>query len=159
MQHLRTIGDATDAVFLEAPAKKEKPKKLEDGGLFKDDDVYREQKNPNLIQLPADVLPSNIEMSVGVMNQATGLDNGLQPDMDPRLREVLEALDDEEYVDNELDDDFFESLNADGEPYDPEEDEEYYDSEEEYYNDEQDEEEEGGEVNEENYDWQAAFKK
>lgn len=38
---------------------------------------------------------------------------GLQPDMDPRLREVLEALEDEEYV--EEDDDFFGELVRDGE--------------------------------------------
>ncbi|KAL0565762.1 hypothetical protein ABG067_009610, partial [Albugo candida] len=62
-------------------------------------------------------------MSVGIMNQPTGTDNGLQPDMDPRLREVLEALEDEEYIEGDLDEDFFESLNAEGDPYDPEEDE------------------------------------
>ncbi|KAK4518256.1 uncharacterized protein ATC70_001608 [Mucor velutinosus] len=155
-QHLKPIG-GTDSVFLEAPTKKEKPKTLNDS-MFKDDDVHRDQKNPNLFQLPTNVLPSNIEMSVGVMNQSTGLDGGLQPDMDPRLREVLEALSDEEYVENDLDDDFFEALNADGEPYDPAEDEEYYDSEEEY-EDYEVEGEEGEEINEENYDWQAAFNK
>ncbi|KAL0135172.1 Low temperature viability protein-domain-containing protein [Mucor lusitanicus] len=155
-QHLKPIG-GTDSVFLEAPAKKEKPKTLNDS-MFKDDDVHRDQKNPNLFQLPSNVLPSNIEMSVGVMNQTTGLDGGLQPDMDPRLREVLEALSDEEYVENDLDDDFFEALNADGEPYDPAEDEEYYDSEEEY-EDYQVDGEEGEEINEDNYDWQAAFNK
>jgi protein LTV1 len=146
---------------LEAPSKKEKPKTLNDS-MFKDDDVHRDQKNPNLFQLPIDVLPSNIEMSVGVMNQPTGLDNGLQPDMDPRLREVLEALSDEEYIEGDLDEDFFESLNAEGEAYDPEEDdEEYYDSEEEieeYYEDEI-EGGEGQEVHADNYDWQTAFKK
>ncbi|KAL9555533.1 hypothetical protein MBANPS3_002318 [Mucor bainieri] len=156
-QHLKPIG-GTDSVFLEAPSKKEKPKTLNDS-MFKDDDVHRDQKNPNLFQLPSNVLPSNIEMSVGVMNQTTGLDGGLQPDMDPRLREVLEALSDEEYVENDLDDDFFEALNADGEPYDPAEDEEYYDSEEEYEDYEVDAEDGEEEINEENYDWQAAFNK
>ncbi|KAI8364009.1 Low temperature viability protein-domain-containing protein [Choanephora cucurbitarum] len=141
MQHLRTMGDATDAVFLEAP-KKEKARTLEDGFLKKD------------LDLPSSVLPSNVEMNVGVMNQQTGLDNGLQPDMDPRLREVLEALEDEEYVENDLDDDFFESLNAEGDFEDEEED--YVD-----YSDDDDEEEEDmpppkeGEA----YDWQAAFQK
>lgn len=115
--------------------------------IFKED---QPKKNPNLFELPSDVLPSNVEMSVGVMNQSTGLDNGLQPDMDPRLREVLEALSDEEYIDEALDDDFFEDLNAEGEAYDPAEDEEVYDD---YEEEEQDEE------NEENYDWEAAFKK
>jgi protein LTV1 len=154
-QHLKPIG-ATDAVFMEAPGKKEKPKRLDDSSMFKDNDEDRPQKNPNLFELPADVLPSNVEMPVGVMNQNTGLENGLQPDMDPRLREILEALSDEEYVENDLGDDFFEELNAEGEAYDPYEDEEYYDSEE-YYDDEQQEDEE--QVDEENYDWEAAFKK
>ncbi|CEP09868.1 hypothetical protein [Parasitella parasitica] len=155
-QHLKPIG-ATDAVFLEAPGKKEKPKTFNES-MFKDDDadVHRDQKNPNLFQLPANVLPSSIEMSVGVMNQSTGREGGLQPDMDPRLREVLEALSDEEYVEDDLGDDFFEALNADGEAYDPAEDEEYFDSEEEY---EEFEVEEGEEVNADNYDWQAAFDK
>ncbi|KAI8058918.1 Low temperature viability protein-domain-containing protein [Gilbertella persicaria] len=152
MQHLRTIGDATDAVFLAAPStKKEKPKTMDDGFLK---DEYREKKNPRLIELPSSVLPSQVEMSVGVMNQSTGLDQGLQPDMDPRLREVFEALSDEEYIED-LDDDFFDALNADGEPYDPEEDEDYVDSDYEDY--EQEEEQEV--VTEENYDWEAAFKK
>lgn len=118
--------------------------------IFKED---QPKKNPNLFELPSDVLPSNVEMSVGVMNQSTGLDNGLQPDMDPRLREVLEALSDEEYIDEALDDDFFEDLNAEGEAYDPAEDEEVYEDSEEEEHDEENEE------NEENYDWEAAFKK
>jgi protein LTV1 len=135
---------------LEAPSKKEKPKTLNDSMFKEDQDVHRDQKNPNLFQIPSDVLPSNIEMSVGVMNQPSGLDGGLQPDMDPRLREVLEALEDEEYVENDLDEDFFESLNADGDPYDPEE---------EYYEDEVEGEEGAEAPNPDNYDWEAAFKK
>ncbi|KAI8366887.1 Low temperature viability protein-domain-containing protein [Blakeslea trispora] len=141
MQHLRTMGDATDAVFLEAPTKK-KESKLEDGFLKED------------LQLPNSVLPSAVEMSVGVMNQQTGLDGGLQPDMDPRLREVLEALEDEEYVENDLGDDFFDSLNAEG---DFEEEEEEY--EEEEYEEEQEGEQQEGEQQEGEYDWQAAFQK
>ncbi|CAO3693312.1 unnamed protein product [Rhizopus stolonifer] len=155
-QHLKPIG-GIDTVFLEAPsAKKEKPKTM-DESIFKDD-IDRPQKNPNLFELPTNVLPSNIEMNVGVMNQSTGLDNGLQPDMDPRLREVLEALSDEEYVDDDLDDDFFENLNGEGEPYDPAddiEDEEYYDSEEEYEHADHEQEQ----ADEGNYNWEAAFKK
>jgi protein LTV1 len=40
---------------------------------------------------------------------------GFQPDMDPHLRQTLEALDDEAFVDERLEDDFFEDLLADGE--------------------------------------------
>jgi protein LTV1 len=36
---------------------------------------------------------------------------GLQPDMDPDVREALEALEIEDYIDEELDDQFFEQLN------------------------------------------------
>ncbi|OJI99016.1 hypothetical protein ASPVEDRAFT_124393 [Aspergillus versicolor CBS 583.65] len=44
---------------------------------------------------------------------------GFQPDMDPRLREVLEALEDEEYVDEKEDDDFFGELTGEGDEMDP----------------------------------------
>ncbi|KAL4991166.1 Low temperature viability protein [Aspergillus falconensis] len=44
---------------------------------------------------------------------------GFQPDMDPRLREVLEALEDEEYVDDKDDDDFFNELTAEGQEVEP----------------------------------------
>ncbi|KAI8060317.1 Low temperature viability protein-domain-containing protein [Gongronella butleri] len=174
MQHLRVIGESRDAVFLEAPsAKKEKSKQ---GGLqFRDNEVdtstadlfnkVERKKNPNLIELPEGVLPSAVE--VEKVNRTTGLEGGLQPDMDPRLREVLEALEDEEYVEDDLGEDFFDQLNdPEAEFYDPDEDE-YYDDEDDYYNDysgEEEEEEieevyEDAPVDPENYDWQAAFNK
>ncbi len=39
---------------------------------------------------------------------------GFQPDMDPRLREVLEALDDDAYVDEQAEEDVFGALTQDG---------------------------------------------
>ncbi|KAI8379564.1 Low temperature viability protein-domain-containing protein [Radiomyces spectabilis] len=148
-QHLKPIG-ATDAVFLEAPAAREKTKPSKTGVAFRDE-LPEDGKDRTLIEIPADVLPSEYEMKVGVMNQSTGLDGGLQPDMDPRLREVLEALEDEEFIDEDLNpDDFFTSLDADGEVYVPEDDEEEYDEEEE--------EVEEIFTDEGNYDWQAAFR-
>ncbi|KAG0172937.1 hypothetical protein DFQ28_008493 [Apophysomyces sp. BC1034] len=149
MQHLKPIG-ATNAVFLEAP-KKEKAKVTNDLA-FRDDD--NGQKNRQLIELPAGVLPSDIERDVGAMAHVSGLEGGLQPDMDPRLREVLEALDDEEYVEEGLDEEFFGNLNAEGDIYVPEEEDD-----EEYYEDEE-EEEEVEEIYDEDgsYDWQAAFR-
>jgi protein LTV1 len=173
MQHMKPIG-STDAVFLEAPGSSRKEKGGRRGG---DDDngglVLREEveaglfdrvndkKNPNLFEMPAGVLPSMIELDKGVMNQQTGLEGGLQPDMDPRLREVLEALEDEEYVENDLEEDFFDDLNDDtAEAYDPEEDEYYDDSDAEYeeYEDYEDDQVDGP-IDPENYDWQAAFNK
>ncbi|CAO3591665.1 unnamed protein product [Absidia cylindrospora] len=178
MQHMKPIG-ATDAVFLEAPGtRKEKaPGGRRDGGLLLREDVEarsgsggeglfdraNDKKNPNLFEMPASVLPSSIELEKGVMNQQTGLEGGLQPDMDPRLREVLEALEDEEYVEDDLED-FFGNLNDDTvEAYDPEEDEEEYyddsDAEYEEYEEEYEDQQVDGPVDPENYDWQAAFNK
>ncbi|KAI8146197.1 Low temperature viability protein-domain-containing protein [Fennellomyces sp. T-0311] len=134
-QHLRAIGGSTEAVFLEAPKKEEKPKKSS-ALAFKDEERQ-------VIELPSDVLPSSIEMNVGVMGQSTGLDGGLQPDMDPRLREIMEALEDEEYVEDDLEEDFFDELNADGPEYVHEE------YEDEDYEDEMDDG---------NYNWEAAFR-
>ncbi|KAI9321010.1 Low temperature viability protein-domain-containing protein [Dichotomocladium elegans] len=144
-QHLRIIGSATESVFLEAPKREEKKKHA--GALqFKDSDDNKgnDETKRRTLDLPADVLPSEIERDVGAVGQLTGLEGGLQPDMDPRLREILEALDDEEYVEEDADDDFFAELNAEGAQYEPEEDEE----------DEFEEEiEENG-----NYNWEAAFR-
>ncbi len=45
--------------------------------------------------------------------------------MDPRLRETLEALEDDAYIENDLDDDFFAGLNDENhESYEEEEEEE-----------------------------------
>lgn len=37
-------------------------------------------------------------------------------DLDPKIREVFTALDDEEYVESDLEDDFFDSFNAEQVP-------------------------------------------
>ncbi|KAG2227798.1 hypothetical protein INT45_002036 [Circinella minor] len=139
-QHLKTMGGDTEAVFLEAPTKAEKPK---NPSALKFKDEEPQDKDRTLIELPVGVLPSDIEMNVGVMNQTTGLDGGLQPDMDPRLREIMEALEDEEYVENDLSEDFFEELDAEGEAY---------------VHEEFDEEEYEDEMDEGNYNWEAAYR-
>jgi protein LTV1 len=41
--------------------------------------------------------------------------SGFQPDMDPHLRLALEALDDDAFIDDELAEDSFDELVADGE--------------------------------------------
>ncbi|CAG8464696.1 21832_t:CDS:2 [Dentiscutata erythropus] len=66
------------------------------------------------IVLPNEVLPSREEMPIGLFSQSYIPDDiqGFQPDLDPRLRETLEALDDDAYIENDLDDDFFSALNT-----------------------------------------------
>lgn len=85
MQHLRPMGQQKDAVFIPRTSKDEKTpkKKLDD--------------------LLEDVMPSKTTRRAG----HDDLENiphelqGFNPDMDGRLREVLEALEDDAYVDTE----------------------------------------------------------
>ncbi|KAJ2367741.1 Protein ltv1 [Coemansia sp. RSA 2610] len=90
-KHLRTVGTG-GGMLLEAPAKKERH-----GGIELRDST-----------LPAEVLPSQHRMDI----KGAAYPQGLQPDMDPNLREVLEALSDDGDT-GDFDDDFLGKLNAD----------------------------------------------
>lgn len=128
MQHMRDLGGSTEARFVEAPQAGNKQKKgkgkqkledaLRDANLEDDD---RDSVNggvklggtPGL--LDPDMLPSR-NLRKGTYQDQQNLPDalaGFQPDMDPRLREVLEALEDEAYVDDE--DDVFGELAKDRE--------------------------------------------
>lgn len=108
MQHMREIGQGSgDAYFVEAPSKEKKGKNkqsLEDA--LKD------------VKLDDEILPSKNLRHETYQAQQNVPDAlaGFQPDMDPRLREVLEALEDEAYVDDS--DEIFGDLTKDGEEVD-----------------------------------------
>ncbi|EFY92979.1 low-temperature viability protein ltv1 [Metarhizium acridum CQMa 102] len=113
MQHLRDLNSASsgEVVFIEANTKsKGKQKESLEDALKKMD---LEQKSGDL--LDDEMLPSKNLTRVTYQAQQDVPDSirGFQPDMDPRLREVLEALDDEAYVDDE-DDEIFKNLTKDG---------------------------------------------
>lgn len=128
MQHLRTVGDHAESYLVEAPVAKGKGKKtarLDDGGFTmkeRDEPEAAESKQAQY-DLPEDSLPSH------PLDEASYLDItsnkaptvGLQPDLDPRIREVLEALEDEAYAVQEEDEgtddeeDFFEGIMKGGE--------------------------------------------
>ncbi|KAI9721498.1 MAG: hypothetical protein M1812_002260 [Candelaria pacifica] len=123
MQHMRDLGGSVEATFVEAQGGKEKGKgkqRLEDAlrdVRIRDEEVSIESVGvgaPDSI-LDADVLPSKNLQRRTYQDQQDVPDTlaGFQPDMDPRLREVLEALEDEAYVDD--DDDIFGELAKDGE--------------------------------------------
>ncbi|PCH34127.1 Low temperature viability protein [Wolfiporia cocos MD-104 SS10] len=104
MQHLRPVGVqevGVDSILIEAPVKKGKGK----------------AKEPiQLLDLPPEVLPSaevprNYEAQENIPSSIAGF----QPDMDPHLRQTLEALEDDAFVDDDLEDDFFGALVAEGE--------------------------------------------
>ncbi|MCJ1282983.1 hypothetical protein MMC26_002310 [Xylographa opegraphella] len=114
MQHMRDLNGGNGSgksYFVEAPAKKEKGKgkvKLEDAlrGVSLDDGKSKMGGSENGKQLlDDDILPSRTLKKTTYQDQQDVPDalTGFQPDMDPRLREVLEALEDEAYVDDEED--------------------------------------------------------
>ncbi|KAI1631175.1 Low temperature viability protein [Biscogniauxia mediterranea] len=127
MQHLRDLGSGSgtdNVVFLEAnngPSNKNKNKnkgKSLEVALRDLDLEEAERKKREL--LDDDILPSKNLQRLTYQSQQDIPDaiGGFQPDMDPRLREVLEALEDEAYVDNDDDDDLFKQLAKDGEELD-----------------------------------------
>jgi protein LTV1 len=128
MQHMRDMGTSGDAVYLEAPSKDKRAKgkmNLEDAlrsmDLQSEDGLSVTSSVASRAEslLPEDMLPSEFVRKRTYQDQQDVPDAiaGFQPDMDPRLREVLEALDDEAYVED--DEDIFEALAQEGEEVDP----------------------------------------
>ena len=119
MQHMRDLNGgygSGESYFVEAPAKKEKGKdrvRLEDAlrdvSLGDSESVARGNRDSTQL-LDEDILPSKVLKKTTYQDQQDVPDAlaGFQPEMDPRLREVLEALEDEAYVDDE--EDLFEEL-------------------------------------------------
>lgn len=109
MQHLRPIGSDSSAVFI---AKKDLNQSSKAKGDILLRSSYANQQGP---LLPDEVLPSKDKLKLTYQDQQNIPDEiaGFQPDMDPDLREVLEALEDEEYVENE-ERDYFEEIVASG---------------------------------------------
>ncbi|KAF9225369.1 LTV-domain-containing protein [Gyrodon lividus] len=114
MQHLRTVGteeEGVESILIEAPATSLIKSKAKGKGKAKSDDLV------TLKDLPAEALPSktemprNFEMQEGVPSSIAGF----QPDMDPHLRQVLEALEDDAFVNDDTGDDFFAELIYEGE--------------------------------------------
>ncbi|KAJ7070581.1 Low temperature viability protein-domain-containing protein [Mycena amicta] len=104
MQHLRTVGvqeEGVESVLIEAPSTRKGKGK---------------EKEQEISLLPEGVLASKSELPRNYESQQAIPTSiaGFQPDMDPHLRQVLEALEDDAFVEDELEDDFFGELVADG---------------------------------------------
>jgi protein LTV1 len=110
MQHLRPVGveeEGVESILIEAPPTSRKASK-----------ASKQTSSIQLRDLPAEALPSTSELSreeayESHQNIPSSL-AGFQPDMDPHLRQVLEALEDDAFVEDNLEDDFFAELVADG---------------------------------------------
>ncbi|KAE8137175.1 Low temperature viability protein [Aspergillus pseudotamarii] len=125
MQHLRELGTGGgDSYFVEAKSKdkgKAKGMKLEDALRQVTLDDARSEYGPG------SVYGSDMRSTASsYVRQPTYQDQqnvpdaiaGFQPDMDPRLREVLEALEDEEFVDENDEEDVFGKLTTQAEEMD-----------------------------------------
>ncbi|KJZ74224.1 hypothetical protein HIM_06455 [Hirsutella minnesotensis 3608] len=114
MQHLRDLNSGGgEVVFIEANTQANKGKGKQKESLeeaLKKIDLAANPKDA----LDDEILPSKNLTRVTYEAQQDVPDSlrGFQPDMDPRLREVLEALDDDAFVDD--DEDVFNALAKDG---------------------------------------------
>lgn len=111
MQHLRPVGQGgADVVLIPGPKGSAVAAGMKNKGKGK-------ARAEDLFDLPESVLPSKDEVSV---QEAWAREEsiprelqGFQPDMDPHLRQVLEALEDDAFVDDEGE--WFDELVQDGE--------------------------------------------
>lgn len=112
-KHLKPIGQHNDAVFIPAKSAVEAPKR---GGALEFKAAPSAEDGRRVrFELPSEVLPSEREEEIGLLNRAAENKN-LLLEVDPDVREVLYALDDEEYVDDEVEDDFFGMLDSENVP-------------------------------------------
>ncbi|KIW27329.1 uncharacterized protein PV07_07077 [Cladophialophora immunda] len=120
MQHLRDIGEGEgEAHFVESVPAKAQGKGKGKAKTMKLEDALRELSVDDGESVAGSDLFSTFSTSTRprtYQNQQDVPDEiaGFQPDMDPRLREVLEALDDDAYVDDKDEEDIFAALTNDG---------------------------------------------
>ncbi|KTW26804.1 uncharacterized protein T551_03266 [Pneumocystis jirovecii RU7] len=93
MQHLREVNKSPGTILLQAP-------------------TY--QKSNVIQELPKILFPSEVEEKRNYQDQQSIPDSisGFQPDMDPELREVLKALDDDHYLSSDEDGDLDALINS-----------------------------------------------
>ena len=114
MQHMRDLNSgSSEVIFVESKATANQGKGKQKQSLeeaLRQADLDRDSSDT----LDDDLLPSKNLTMITYEAQQEIPDSiaGFQPDMDPRLREVLEALEDDAYVDE--DDDIFKHLTRDG---------------------------------------------
>ena len=124
MQHMRDLGgernDEASAIWISASQGKEKQKQKQSlsdalAALDLEHEKVQAEKKGKLVD-PA-ILPASGMRKTTYQEQQDLPDElaGFQPDMDPRLREMLEALDDEAFIDADEDGDFFASIAEGGE--------------------------------------------
>lgn len=122
MQHLRAVGteeEGVESILVEAPLSQNKSRSRGKAKVNSDGPLHG---------LPAEAFPSKTEIPRNFETQEAVPSSiaGFQPDMDPHLRQALDALEDDAFVDDDADDDFFTELVHDGEREEEEVDFEFY---------------------------------
>ena len=131
MQHIRDLDSSEshgESCFIEAAPKAKDGKgkgkmSLEDAlrqSSLQDEHSVSLKEGGESQRMDSDVVPETDLRKMTYQDQQDVPDalRGFQPDMDPRLREVLEALEDDAYVDDE--EDIFTEIAKDGKEIDPE---------------------------------------
>ena len=116
MQHMREIGTTGEAIFIDAQQAGSKQRKDKRKKQTLDQAIMTEvEPKSKAVHIPKELLPSEtaVKRTYQDMQDIPDAIAGFQPDMDPRLREVLEALEDEAYVED--DEDIFAELAKGGE--------------------------------------------
>ena len=113
-QHLRSVGlqeKGVDSILIEVPASSKPKQKSKE----KDFDFIPKEALPSIVEVPhqrmleaQEAIPSELQ--------------GFQPDMNPHLRQTLEALDDDAFIQEGADDHFFSELMESGERDDNQDD-------------------------------------
>ncbi|EGG08785.1 uncharacterized protein MELLADRAFT_84321 [Melampsora larici-populina 98AG31] len=118
MQHLKPVGVSKDAILLNKPeARQEKPKSF---GLREENPSSASSSSS---RLPNSVLPTPNEQILSYKDHLefalpsnSALSDGLIPAInDPSIREIMEALEDDAFVEEEANDAFFGQIVKDGE--------------------------------------------
>jgi protein LTV1 len=119
MQHLRPINngenqeDGVESILLPAPAVTKFSRK---GKAPADPSNFLKHPSESS-QIPSEALPSSIEVERDYESQMAVPSSiaGFQPDMNVHLRQTLEALENDAFLDDEVEDDFFVELLKEGE--------------------------------------------
>ncbi|KAJ1958914.1 Protein ltv1, partial [Dipsacomyces acuminosporus] len=93
-KHLRTVGTG-GGVLLEAPsASKDKSASggIQFADMSDDEDMEESEAGPSKFAMPAELLPSSHRMNI----KGEAFPTGIQPHMNPTVREALEALEDDD---------------------------------------------------------------
>lgn len=109
MKHLKPIGEHDDGVFVAASDAREPEKR---GLVFKDADAELDSPKVKFTLPNGTVALAGDEEEVGLLAKTSVDPLGVAPE----YREAIYALDDENFIDEAVDDDFFDALNAEEVP-------------------------------------------